>query len=320
MTTDGVVARISVAARNTGKAWAVTAGAVEDLARFRKLGAQIVPWEGDFALVNVSSAAARSWTADFGYAVVGGQEAASYTIVKRLNTPEPVRVGREVSFTISILNTSDKAWITYLPLRDVYSTTFLSYVSATPASIDTVNDGELDWQDLTQTFGAIQPGRTVDVVVTFRSVKDTWMLPGGKTANTATAYDVWTDPDGPTGPEFSSLSLPDKSSTALVPAILPTGMAVTGFVGQIAAGGVLLSWETANETNIAGFRVLRQGPGGQWVAANRELLFAEHSGGNQSGKYSFSEAGLRPGVHVYVLEIVKLDGGTERVGPVEVRN
>ncbi len=228
-----------------------------------------------------------------------------------------MRVGRELSFTISILNTSDKAWITYLPLRDVYSTTYLSYLWATPPSIDNVNDGEIDWEDLVQTFGAFQPGRTVSLTVTFKSIKDTWGLPGGKTPNTATAHDVWADPDGPTGPEFSNLSLPDKSSTALVPAILPTGVTVTGLAAQAAAEGIVFTWETTSEVNIAGFRVLRQTEDGGFVAVSEELIFAEHAGSDQGASYSFTAPGLQSGV--YVLEIVKLEGSTDQVGPVEVQ-
>ena len=53
LTIPDVIERVAAAARQHGKAWAITAGTVEDLARYRKLGAQIVPWGGDFALMNV---------------------------------------------------------------------------------------------------------------------------------------------------------------------------------------------------------------------------------------------------------------------------
>ncbi len=55
MTLDEVVERVSGAARASGKAWGVTAGSVDELARYRRLGAQMVPWGGDFALVGVLS-------------------------------------------------------------------------------------------------------------------------------------------------------------------------------------------------------------------------------------------------------------------------
>ena len=53
MTVPDVVERVAAAARHNGVAWGLTAGSVEDLTRYRKLGAQIVPWGGDFALINV---------------------------------------------------------------------------------------------------------------------------------------------------------------------------------------------------------------------------------------------------------------------------
>ena len=53
MTIPDVVERVSAVARQHGLAWGITSGSVEDLSRYRKLGAQIVPWGGDFALMNV---------------------------------------------------------------------------------------------------------------------------------------------------------------------------------------------------------------------------------------------------------------------------
>jgi 4-hydroxy-2-oxoheptanedioate aldolase len=53
LTIPDVVERVSAAARRNGVAWGITTGSIEDLSRYRKLGAQIVPWGGDFALANV---------------------------------------------------------------------------------------------------------------------------------------------------------------------------------------------------------------------------------------------------------------------------
>jgi 2-keto-3-deoxy-L-rhamnonate aldolase RhmA len=44
------IERTADAARRNGKAWGTTAGTIEDLARYRRMGAQVVPWIGDFAL------------------------------------------------------------------------------------------------------------------------------------------------------------------------------------------------------------------------------------------------------------------------------
>jgi 4-hydroxy-2-oxoheptanedioate aldolase len=47
------VEQVAAAARRHGKAWAITAGTVDDLARYRAMGAQLVPWGGDYALMKV---------------------------------------------------------------------------------------------------------------------------------------------------------------------------------------------------------------------------------------------------------------------------
>ena len=53
MTLDDVIERVSAAARKHGKAWGITAGSTEQLAERRALGAQMVPWGGDFFLARV---------------------------------------------------------------------------------------------------------------------------------------------------------------------------------------------------------------------------------------------------------------------------
>lgn len=53
LTMADVIERVRAAAKANGIAWGITAGSPEDIARFRKLGAQVVPWGGDFALINV---------------------------------------------------------------------------------------------------------------------------------------------------------------------------------------------------------------------------------------------------------------------------
>lgn len=53
LTLPAVIELVRDAARRHGIAWGITAGSAEDLRRYRQLGAQIVPWGGDFALLNV---------------------------------------------------------------------------------------------------------------------------------------------------------------------------------------------------------------------------------------------------------------------------
>lgn len=53
LTLSAAVDQVSAAARRHGKAWGITAGSIDDLARYRQMGAQIVPWGGDYALMKV---------------------------------------------------------------------------------------------------------------------------------------------------------------------------------------------------------------------------------------------------------------------------
>jgi 2-keto-3-deoxy-L-rhamnonate aldolase RhmA len=53
LTIPAVVERVADAARRNGIAWGITATSPEDLRHYRGLGAQIIPWGGDFALLNV---------------------------------------------------------------------------------------------------------------------------------------------------------------------------------------------------------------------------------------------------------------------------
>ena len=52
-TVPDVVQQLSEVARRHGKAWGIATGSLEDLRRYRDLGAQLVPWGGDFHLARV---------------------------------------------------------------------------------------------------------------------------------------------------------------------------------------------------------------------------------------------------------------------------
>ncbi len=53
MTMEKAIETVAAAAKKHNKIWGITAGSPEDIKRFRAMGAQIVPWGGDFALMNV---------------------------------------------------------------------------------------------------------------------------------------------------------------------------------------------------------------------------------------------------------------------------
>ncbi len=59
MTLADAVEIVREAARTHGKGWGITAGSVEDLALYRRLGAQIIPRGGDYNLMKVLEDASR---------------------------------------------------------------------------------------------------------------------------------------------------------------------------------------------------------------------------------------------------------------------
>jgi len=251
-------------------------------------------------------------TNDFGFDIVS-----DYVITKRLNTEEPVRPGEPVSFTIRITNTGD-SWIGILPLRDVYDPTYLTYgyggQFASPDSDDHVNDGQIDWSDLTVSFGTdLAPGASFTVIVTFTAQADTQQLPGGETEDTAIVHDAYADGDGP-GPLGPEEPLPEKEDSDSVLIINPTGVALAEFSAAAQPDGVLITWQTASEVEILGFNVLRQTGDGEFEMVNEEFIFAEYAGADRSASYAYLDEGLPAGVYTYTLEIVKLDGRVERYG------
>ncbi len=53
MTLEEAIERVVAAAQKHNKVWGITAGSVEEIQRYRAMGAQMIPWGGDFALMNV---------------------------------------------------------------------------------------------------------------------------------------------------------------------------------------------------------------------------------------------------------------------------
>ena len=266
---------------------------------------------------------------DFGFVILS-----ELKVTKQLNTPDPVRVGSEISFTIRIENTG-KTWMTLLPLQDTYNTAYLSYGYAlpiphfaTPDSVSHADASPINWTDLTTPPGAdLAPGAIVSVVVYFTAKDDTSKLTAtnGETINTAIVTGAKADPDGPNGP-LGSLATPELAEGSDgVRIFRPTGVSVAGFMAAGGAEGVRLAWETASEAEILGFNVLRarivagRQPGAaDFAAVNPELIFAEHAGAGRGAQYDYLDSGAAAGTYAYVLEQVGLNGARVRTAPVVV--
>ena len=243
----------------------------------------------------------------------------SYTITKENTTDETdLTSGDPISFTITIENTG-KTWLAVLPLKDAYDIDYLTYVNAVPASDDNLDDGLINWSDLTVSFGHdLAPGESVSIIVNFTARAATEPEPNDETINRATAYDVWADPDGPDGPNGAIGPLPDQSDEAPVRILTPVNEPMDGFSASPSPGGVLVQWHSLNEANILGYNVLRRTKDSEFVQVNADFIFAHYAGASQGADYSFIDPLSFPGQYIYVLEIVRLDGGVERYGAAAV--
>lgn len=243
-----------------------------------------------------------------------------------LGTTAVVYKSMPISFTIRITNTGD-TWIRTLPMRDVYDTTYLTYgytdaygiaTYAGIASDDHINDGVIDWSDLTVSLGQdLAPGASFTLVITFTAREDTTLLPpDGKTENRVLIHDAWADPDGdgPLGPELP-VPLRQDSERVTIEAYLGV---IVGEVQAVARpDGVLVHWETAVELDVVGFNLLRRVDGSPWVAVNEQFVFAEYAGSQQGAPYAYLDKEVTPGTtYEYMLEMVKRDGRVEWYGPV----
>ena len=53
VTMEKAIETVAAAAQRHGKIWGITAGSIDEIKHYRQMGAQIVPWGGDFALMNI---------------------------------------------------------------------------------------------------------------------------------------------------------------------------------------------------------------------------------------------------------------------------
>ncbi len=259
---------------------------------------------------------------DFGFSITS-----SYTVTKALTSLNPSRLGDEITFSITIVNTGD-TWITTLPLQDTYNNAYLTYgfggTFATPDTVDHVNDGVLDWTDLTAAapygFGAdIAPGETKVVQISFTARADTSALPGSEVVNSVTVTDAVADPDGPAGPLPPLAPLTPQTGEAPVSIYTPTGLVLEWFDAAMTDGAMLVNWRTASEAEVIGFNVLRRAEAeATFASANAELILAQFAGQESGGVYTLQDAGLASGTYIYRLEGIRLDGSADVFGEVTV--
>jgi len=238
----------------------------------------------------------------------------SYTITKANTTAETeLAPGDPISFTITIKNTG-KTWLASIPLTDTYDSTYLAFVDASPATENNVDDGEVNWADLTASFGHdLAPGQTFTIIVNFDAKSDTESLPNHQTINHTGAHDVTTDPDGPSGPNGAIGSLPDQQAQAPVNILNPVLVTMSSFQARAAGNAIWLQWQSLSEYNILGFNLLRSVNGSELEQVNSDLIPARYAGADMGSQYRINDRTELDGTIRYVLQVVRLDGSTSPV-------
>lgn len=238
----------------------------------------------------------------------------TFTLTKMLNTPEPVRTGDLVSFTIRITNTGQVS-LTVLPLEDIYNSVFLTYLSAVPAP-DNTQSSSLRWTNVAPSNG-LAPGAVVDVLVTFSADTDSsaasvtsLCTQPGEAPNVVYVRNALADPDG-AGP-LPTVTVADAEACASVAIVQPTAVQLAERALLPVEEGVLLRWRTITESDIAGFHVWRF-TAGNAERRSQEMIQAKVAGQSSGAHYEWLDVGatLHPDSS-YLLEIVHLDGTTER--------
>ncbi len=158
-------------------------------------------------------------------------------------------VGDTVVFTITIRNEDLFVPIEYLPLRDVYSPTHLTYVSASPPP-QTATAGLLEWEDLiTNPRGGVllAPGDSMTVIVTFTAQAS------GVTTNTASIQGAYFQGIGTpvdAGPAPAAVTIYDLDFGDAPDPLYPTLLASNGARHMIIPG----TWDDPGASSTDGGR------------------------------------------------------------------
>lgn len=103
---------------------------------------------------------------------------------------------------------------------------------------------------------------------------------------------------------------------------LPTAVILGAFTAQATGRTeVRVVWSTVSEFDVVGFNVLRsRGEDQPYIRLNSTLIPAQASGTVTGARYSFTDTTVeQAGRYLYMLEMILLDGSTQRFGPVAVQ-
>ncbi len=135
-------------------------------------------------------------------------------------------VGETVQFQIVVENTGDTALNT-VPLADTYNTTYLTFVSASPTTVDNNDDGTLNWSNV----GPLAVGASQTITVDFTAKAVTDSLNNKQTENQATVTNATDENNDQVsdGPSSAAVRITNPSYTIQKTLTDPAnGVAVVG--------------------------------------------------------------------------------------------
>ena len=261
--------------------------------------------------------------ADFGYDVP-----TSYVITHTNDVINEARAGEDMVFTVVITNTGG-SWITALPVRYYYDERIMRFESSTPAPDVAADDGELDWSDLLSVSNPLAPGDSIEIVLTFKALRDPGTQNDNTTTNTVEILDGGlADPDGPqiftaaaatvamatSGPLGSIEPVDGNEGSGVgsdVMILASTGVEMAESSVTQTEAGTLIRWSTISELRVRGFNVLRES-NGQMAQVNAEMIVAQSSSQAAGGSYEIVDTAAADGV-TYWLDVVGIDGSADRI-------
>ncbi len=239
-----------------------------------------------------------------------------------IDRPGVVRVGEIFQLRIILTNTG-RTWLSKLPVHLAFDPAYLAVVTVTPTPDSNGADGLMVWNDglagaglaglAATAAGELGPGMSTDLVVTLRGAEDSTFLPGSAVPYTLTLLGGTGDPDGSGGSLTGLPLLPQTISTGGVGVVNPTGVDVVDAGVQATPDGVYLTWRTVDESRVAGFHVWRR-VGEQAPQRITTTPMAAQVGGQPTGMaYIFTDPALPDGMGLYELEILLIDGTSDRI-------
>ncbi len=138
----------------------------------------------------------------------------------------------------------------------------------------------------------------------------TWALEGGTTTRGGSGDSQWVRVTGIAA--YSPFSLNHGS---------PLAVTLAAFDGRaMGDGSALLEWQTASEVDLLGFYLYRAASeAGTLVRLDKDLIPSQRPGSPMGASYSFQDRAAIPGTtYYYWIEMIQLDGGSVRYGPVRV--